>query len=284
MFSRWNLTTAYVHHGERCQNPYFHQYGMYGLPPSKLPKVEFESGVGKDLPNDKRFKRPAPPQAAADPRKKPPPSKKAAIPRLDKVQTGRVEKKVITIADLNKAVNLTKKISSGGKQGTSGSNLRPNPVVTRLLALVDDLRQGGVLPTAQSSSSTKTEAAPDHKVSRRQRKLEAKIKRYNEIRFDGPCFGSDPTLKPHNVKTDKKDSENSGRVENEELLDMSDDEAPHGETPLNTSADMDLMDFSDDPVPGVVPPNPVGALADTIQQVALNKDSGSRTAPDSKEV
>ena len=37
---------------------------------------------------------------------------------------------------------------------------------------------------------------------------------------------------------------------------MSDDEAPHGLTPLNTSADMDLMDFSDDPVPGVVPPNP----------------------------
>ena len=167
MFSRWNLATAYVHHGERCQNPYFHQYGLYGLPPLKLPKVEFESGVGKDLPDDKRFKRPAP-QAATDPRKKPPPSKKAAIPRLDKIQTGRVEKKVITIADLNKAVNITKKISSGGKQGTSGSNLPPNPVVTKLLALVDDLRQGGVLPTAQSSSSTKKEAAPDQKVSRRQ--------------------------------------------------------------------------------------------------------------------
>jgi hypothetical protein len=136
--------------------------------------------------------------------RKPPPSKKGAIPRLDKVQTGRVEKKVITIADLNKAVNLTKKISSGGKQGTSGSNLPPNPVVTRLLALVDDLRQGGVLPTAQSSSSTKTEAAPDHKVSRRQRKLEAKIKRYNEIRFDGPCFGSDPTLKSIMSKLTKR--------------------------------------------------------------------------------
>jgi hypothetical protein len=85
-------------------------------------------------------------------------------------------------------------------------------------------------------------------------------------------------------KLDKKDSENLGYVENEELLDMSDDEAPQGETPLNLSADMDLMDFSDDPVPGIVPPNPVGALTETIQQVALNEDSGSRTAPDSKEV
>ncbi len=63
---------------------------------------------------------------------------------------------------------------------------------------------------------------------------------------------------------------------------MSDDKAPHGETPLNLIAD--LMDFSDKPVTGVVPPNPVGALTDTIQQVALNKDSESRTAPDSKEV
>jgi hypothetical protein len=279
MFSRWNLATAYVHHGERCQNPYFHQYGLYGLPPSKLPKVEFESGVGKDLPDDMRFKRPAPSAAAPRARMS---TLKAAIPRLDKVQTGRVEKKVITIADLNKAVNLTKKISSGSKQGTSGSNLPPNPVVTRLLALVDELRQGGVLPTAQSSNSTKTEAAPDLKVSRRQRKAEAKARRYNEARFDGPCFGYDPT-KPQNVKFDKKDSEHSGRVENEELLDMSDDEAPHGETPLNLSADMDLMDFTDDPVPGVVP-NPVGALADTVQQVVLNEDSGSRTAPDSKEV
>jgi hypothetical protein len=84
---------------------------LYGLPPLKLPKVEFESGVRKGLPDDKRFKRPAP-RAAAEPRKKPPPSKKAAIPHLDRVQTGRVEKNVITIADLNKAVNLTKKISS----------------------------------------------------------------------------------------------------------------------------------------------------------------------------
>ncbi len=54
---------------------------------------------------------------------------------------------------------------------------------------------------------------------------------------------------------------------------MSDDEAPQEDTPLNLSADADLMDFSDDPVPGVVPPNPVGALTKTIKQVALNEDS-----------
>jgi hypothetical protein len=201
------------------------------------------------------------------------------IPCLDRGHPGHVEKKVITIADLNKAINLTKKISSGGQAGTSGSKLPPNPVITKLLALVDELRQGGILPTAQSSSLTKTEATHDQKVSRRQRKLEAKAKRESDskkyVQLYKDLHGYSPTLKPGYVKVDgeirkldAKDSENSGRVENEELLGMSDDEAPQEDTPLNLSADADLMDFSDDPVPGVVPPNPVGALTKTIKQVA----------------
>ncbi len=68
------------------------------------------------------------------------------------------------------------------------------------------------------------------------------------------------------------------------LLDMYDDEAPHVLTPLNLSAAADLMDFSDNPVPGIKPPNPVGALTETIQQVTLIEDSGLRTALDAKEV
>jgi hypothetical protein len=66
---------------------------------------------------------------------------------------------------------------------------------------------------------------------------------------------------------------------------MSDDnQALHGLTPLNLSADADLMDFNDNPVPGVVPPSPVGHLSETVQQVVLNEDSGSLTVRDSKEV
>jgi hypothetical protein len=75
------------------------------------------------------------------------------------------------------------------------------------------------------------EAAPDQKVSCRQRKLEAKAKRESESAKY--LHGCSPKLKPGYVKIDgeiqkldKPDSENSGRVENEELLDMTDDEAP----------------------------------------------------------
>jgi hypothetical protein len=242
-------------------------------PLSKLPKVLFESGVGKDLPDDQLFKCPV--QAAADSRKKTLPTNKATIPCLHRTQTGRGKKKVITIADLNKAVKLTKKISSGRKTGNSGSSLPPNPVVTKLLVQVDELKQGGILPIAQSQSLTKTEAANSLKISRHQRKLQNKAKSdeniANYIKLYRETNGCDP--KPKSVHTKTKDSETSGhdKVPNEELLDESDDEsAPQGLTPMNLSADGDL--------------SPVGHLSETVQQVVLNEDSGLRTAPDSKEV
>ncbi len=69
--------------------------------------------------------------------------------------TAWVEKaKGITIADLNKVVNLTKKLRSGGQ--LPDSNLTDNLVITKLLQLVAKLKQGDFLPTAQFQASIET--------------------------------------------------------------------------------------------------------------------------------
>jgi hypothetical protein len=233
--------------------------------------------------------RPAPPAANARPKSSP---NKRTIPRLNKTQTGRVEKsKVITIADLTEAVNLTKKISRGGQPGTSGSNLPAFPVVTKLLGLVNELKREGVLPTTSAPTTTKTEAAqPDQKLSRRQRKLQNKAKSAAEAAaykaaHEEAC-GTAPKDEPamvesEPIKLEPMDSKplDEERVPNVELLDPSLENPPQDSASLNLSAEAmaDLMEFND----LVIQPNPVGALSDTDQQVTLDKDSESQTAPDS---
>jgi hypothetical protein len=61
--SHLNMDIAYVFQKDKCQNPFILQLGLYGFPPSRLPKVAPETGVGQDLPNDPHFKRPTPPAA-----------------------------------------------------------------------------------------------------------------------------------------------------------------------------------------------------------------------------
>jgi hypothetical protein len=105
-FSRVNLDTAYVYKKDKCQNPYFHQMGLYGLPPSKLPKAAPESGVGNDLPDDKRYKRPDPTSSTTTTRRPSMPVK-IDLRTLDKTKPGRVEKpKPITYSGLTEALNL----------------------------------------------------------------------------------------------------------------------------------------------------------------------------------
>jgi hypothetical protein len=112
---------------------------LYGLPQSKLPKGEFEFGVGKDLPHD----------------------------------------------------------------------LPPNPAITKLLALVDELRQEGVLPTPQSASLTKTEAASGPRSLAASISWKIKLngtpraKKY--VRHNKALQRYSPKLKSGNVKPDLKD-------------------------------------------------------------------------------
>jgi hypothetical protein len=83
--------------------------GLYGLPPSKLPKTAPESGVGKDLPDDKRFKRPDPITAATTSTRRPTIPVKIDLKSLNKTKPGRVEKtKSITISGLTEALKLVK--------------------------------------------------------------------------------------------------------------------------------------------------------------------------------
>ena len=91
--------------------------------------------------------------------------------------TKKTSKGVFTLSDLTEAVKLTKRISLGQTQGTSGSNLTPNPVVSELLKLVDELKQGGLVPTAKEPTS-KHDNVP--KLSRKQKVLANKAHKANE--------------------------------------------------------------------------------------------------------
>jgi len=277
-FSRLNMDTAYVFQKDKYQNPFIHQLGLYGLPPSRLPKVAPETGVGQDLPNDPRFKRPTPP--AAQPirpanTKKPIPTK----PKMVKPETSAP--KLITLADLNKAVNLTKKISSKEKAGTSGvPPACKNPIVTTLLQLVEDLQTAGIVPAPE----VKMEVDPPTKTtsSRKSRREfyeakkaqdEKKVEKVNESELSKQLFGDVSVVDPLS---------NRSPVPNEHLLDEPDDfdmNAPKNETPTNnlSEGETDLMEID---LLESVTPLLNEDLAVNVQQVSLiSEESGSTTNP-----
>ena len=84
--------------------------------------------------------------------------------------TKKTSESVVTLSDLTEAVKLTKRSSLGQTQGTSGSNLTPNLVVS-------ELKQGGLVPTAKEPTS-KHDNVP--KLSRKQKVLANKAHKANE--------------------------------------------------------------------------------------------------------
>ena len=274
-FSHLNMDTAYVFQKDKCQNPFIHQLGLYGLPPSRLPKVAPETGVGQDLPNDPRFKRPTPPAAIptrpANTRK-PIPEK----PKLVKTETP----KPITLSDLNKAVNLTKKISSKEKAGTSGiAPACKNPVVTKLLQLVEDLQKAGVVPAPEVKMEVDLPAKTTSLRKSRRESYEAK-KAKDEKKAEKASEGQLSNQLQKDVSVVDPLSKRSP-VLNEHLLDEPDDfdlDAPKNETPINLSdGETDLMDLDE---VETITSQPVERLTENVQQVNLTEEeSGSATNP-----
>jgi hypothetical protein len=279
-FSRLNMDTSYVYKGEKCQNPYFHQLGLYGLPPSKVPKAAPESGVGQDLPNDPRYTRPAsaktpsPPNKAAT-TKRPSLPVKIDLTKLDRTKPGRVDKKStvnLSLSDLTEAIRQAKRISLGEQPGTSGSGHVPNPVVSELLKLVDELKQGGLVPTAQEPTKRLDEEPP--KLSRRQKKLADKALRAKaasdaadaadkaaETAGTLPMDSSVPSPPPPAPSTTTDRTRTQSQIE-EDLLLASDEDTG---TPVNPDDNRDLMEFDDGVLPHVVE-----TLAETVSQVDLH--------------
>ena len=285
-FSRLNMDTAYVHKGEKCHNPYFHQMGLYGLPPSKLPKVAPETGVGKDLPDDPRFSRQATTAASsATASRRPSLPVKIDLSKLNRANVSRVEKsltKPITLNSLTEAIKLATKISHGSEQGSSGTQRQiRDPVVSKLLELVKDVKQGDVKSTAVPDAPTVPAVTPEVKLSRRQRKLaKVNIKRDDVDKYASlykSLYGFSPNrvqpvIEPEltNPPPPVIPTIRSERVENEELLlasDNDDDDIPLNETPVNLSPT--LLDFETEMDFEVTGSNEVATLAETVQQVVI---------------
>ena len=272
-FSRINLNTGYVYKKDKCQNPYFHQMGLYGLPPSKLPKTAPESGVGLDLPDDPRYRRPDPTPL---PTRRPSMPVKIDLRTLNKAQPGRVEKpKLLTLSGLNEALKLVKNLSSGNKAGSSGKqNEIQDPVVSKLLDFVKDITQGGSRPSAVSTTSVALAPGKPNRKERRQATREKRaalvqISATFEIDLTNPgMIPPPPPLASSRTRTES---------EVERLLALTPEEiaAGHGSTPVNTSQDnSDLMDMALAPVH----PRQVENLAEAVQRVAV-QDQESEQRP-----
>ena len=261
-FSRINLDTGYVFKKDKCQNPFFHQMGLYGLPPSKLPKTAPESGVGLDLPDDPRYKRPDSTQL---PTRRPSMPVKIDLRTLNKTQPGRVEKpKSITISGLTEALKLVKNLSSGNKAGSSGKqNEIQDPVVSKLLDFVKDITQGGSRPSAVATSSVALAPGKPNRKERRQanRAKRAALEQSSaSVDFDSAALGTVPPL-AYSEGRQWTDSEA------ERLLALTAEEIAAGhDTPVNTSQDhSDLMEMGVEPIH----PRQVESLADLVQRVVV---------------
>jgi hypothetical protein len=281
-FSRLNMDTAYVYRGEKCQNPFFHQLGLYGLPPSKLPKALMETGVGQDLPNDPRFARPVSSPSTSPPAapKRPSLPVKIDLTKLDRTKPGNVEKRsrLITMSSLTEAIRQAKRISLGEQPGTSGASHAPNIVVSELLKLVDDLKQGGLVPTAKEPTKRPDDEPP--KLSRKQKKLADKALRAKAASDAADAadraaeaagtLPMDLSAPPPPAPSTTSDRRGSTPIPDTELLYASDDDIDADPlrdvgTPVNPDDNRDLMEFNDGVLPHVVE-----TLAETVSQVDLH--------------
>ena len=162
-----HMETSYMLEEKKCENPFFHQFTLYGLPSSKLPKVAYETGVGQDKPNDSRYQRPTPSLPVPPPRHT---VNKFVIPtvmarrKLTSSTTStstidhptRPSEPTFTIYDIREACRRAERVSRGEQAGTSGSisvqDRYHAPIVSQILSLVNNLKQQGVVSETNASA------------------------------------------------------------------------------------------------------------------------------------
>ena len=157
-----HLDTSYMMKNRKFENPFFHMFTLYGLPPSKIPKAAFETAVEQDIPDDPRFQRPValpdpfPQFPASDfvvPSEQnvpqPPVSMTNVQPSVKRVS--RLVQTTITRYDLRQACELAERISRGDVAGTSGSLSVSDPLVTELVRFCTNLKRTGTVPFGVSS-------------------------------------------------------------------------------------------------------------------------------------
>ena len=241
-FNRLNLDTAHVFLKGKHENPFFHQFGLYGLPPSVIPKYGPEAAVGLDLPNDVRFKKPAPPtEVSTITRPKTTPSTSTIAERRPQ-PVGRVEKKKkkskkskkdqrpLTEAELKEACSRLGRISRGEDQGTSGS-AHKDPVLMDVIRIVDNLCREGIINVLHEVPSEMT----IYENLRMQLMGSASCQADSDSESDLPPEIQDPTLlAPSGYEV----------VPNTDLLYEADDDitSQRSGTPVNLNSSMDLDD------------------------------------------
>jgi hypothetical protein len=135
----------------KYENPFFHMFTLYGLPPSKLPKAAFEAAVGKDTPVAGLSQPSATTTSSRFPATsfvKPLTDSSISYPRITPSTTPQF-RWLVTSHELQTAISLAERVSRGEVAGTSGL-VRSNPVVTDLLRFVENLKQQGTLPSSQN--------------------------------------------------------------------------------------------------------------------------------------
>jgi hypothetical protein len=208
---------------------------------------------------------------------------KIDLTKLDRTKPGNVEKRsrLITMSSLTEAIRQAKRISLGEQPGTSGASHAPNLVVSELLKLVDDLKQGGLVPTAKEPTKRPDDEPP--KLSRKQKKLADKALRAKaasdaadaadkaaETAGTLPMDESNPPPPPPAPSTTTDRVRTQSQIEEDLLLATSDDDVDTGDlrstgTPVNPDDNRDLMEFDDGVLPHVVE-----SLAETVSQVDLH--------------
>ena len=149
-----NIETSYLMKDRKYENPFFHMFTLYGLPPSKLPKAEFEAAVGRDQPAASLSQ---PSAATPSPRF---PATQLVNSATDSSityqriapSTAPIFRWTVTSYELQNAIALAERVSRGEVAGTSGI-VQSNPVVTDLLNFVENLKRQGTLPSSQPAHS-----------------------------------------------------------------------------------------------------------------------------------
>ena len=155
-----NLDTSLVMKDRKFENPFFHMFTLYGLPPSNLPKAAFETTVGQDKPDDPCFKRPVtlpipfpqfPIQDFVIPKIQNTPQTSSSVLSVQPTvrRPSRLVHAALTRFELQRACMLAERISRGDVAGTSGTSTL-TPVVTELVKFVNNLKKKGAISLTPS--------------------------------------------------------------------------------------------------------------------------------------
>ena len=156
------LEVSYMLKGKKYENPFLHMFTLYGLPPSKLPKAVFETGVEPDKPNEhQRPAKPLPgPSFQVNKSSFTIPTQMARHKLTSSTtSTSTVDQpttkppRLFTEYDIRQACRLAERISRGQEAGTSGTT-QSNPIVTVFLNSIQNLKQHGIVSETVVPSTT----------------------------------------------------------------------------------------------------------------------------------